>query len=62
MMALSPYRLQIFIPDEEMREAIKEVAHREKTSVQKLVFRLLLDKLHEYPEYQHIEAPPGRSD
>lgn len=60
MMALSPYRLQIFVPDEEMREAIKDVAHREKTSVQQLVLRILLDKIHEYPEYQHIELPSRR--
>ena len=62
MMTLSPYRLQIFVPDEELREAIKEIAHRQKTSVQKLVTRLLVEEAHKYPEYRHIAPPFGRDD
>ena len=59
MMTLSPYRLQIFVP-EDMREALKEVVHREKTSLQKLTVELLLSKLHEYPEYEHIQLQQRR--
>jgi hypothetical protein len=53
-MATSPYKLQIFVPDEAVREAMKEVVHREKTSLQKLTVDLWLAKLHEYPEFQHL--------
>ena len=60
MMATTPYRLQIFVPDEEMREAMKDVAHREKSSLQQLTMELWLAKLHEYPEYQHLTLPEKR--
>lgn len=51
MRTMSPYRLQIFIQDTEMREAMREVAHREKTSLQQLTVALWLTKLEEYSEY-----------
>lgn len=58
--AHTPYRLQIFVPDEEAREAMKDVAHREKKSLQQLTLELWYAKLHEYPEYQHFQLPERR--
>lgn len=50
MMASSaPYRLQIFLPDE-VREALRAVAYKERTSQQKLVLAWLVEKLQAYPE------------
>jgi hypothetical protein len=43
-----------------MREAMKEVAHREKKSLQQLTIELWLAKLHEYPDFQHITIPERR--
>lgn len=47
-MVTIPYKLQIFISDE-MREALREAAHQEKTSLQKLVTQWLLDRLKTHP-------------
>ena len=55
MMASSaPYRLQIFLPDA-VREALRDVAFKERTSQQKLVLAWLIDKLQQYPEGQHLQ-------
>ena len=60
MMATTPYRYQIFVPDEAVREAMKDVAHREKKSLQQLTLELWYAKLHEYPEYQNLVLPERR--
>jgi hypothetical protein len=49
MAATAPYRLQIFLPDD-VREALREVAHKERISQQKLVLSWLVEKLQGYPE------------
>lgn len=49
MASPAPYRLQIFLPDA-VREALREVAHKERTSQQKLVLAWLIEKLKTYPE------------
>ena len=59
-MTTSPYRLQIFVPDPDVREALKEISHREKTSLQKLIMGMLLDKLDTYPEYEKLAARQRR--
>lgn len=56
MMATAPYRLQIFLADD-VREALREVAHQQKTSIQKLVTRWLIEKLREYPAGEELEVP-----
>jgi len=43
----TPYRLQVFIPDE-LRQALREAAYRERVSQQQLVVRWLAEKLREY--------------
>ena len=55
-MATAPYRLQIFL-DLAMRKALRDVAHKEETSMQQLVTAWLWDKLQEYPEGQHLPPP-----
>lgn len=54
MAATSPYRLQIFLPDD-VREALREVAHTERTSQQKLVLAWLIEKLQTYPEGKELQ-------
>ena len=54
MAATAPYRLQIFLPDD-VREALREVAHKERTSQQKLVLAWLIEKLQQYPEGQALQ-------
>ena len=61
MMMTAPYRLQIFLPDD-IRDALKDIAHREKISLQKMTLQILLDKVHEYPEYAHIPSPYDHGD
>lgn len=55
MPVLLPYKLQIFFP-EEMRVALKKVAHRHETSVQKLVVSWLREKLSQEPEGRNLPA------
>lgn len=54
MAATAPYRLQIFLPDD-VREALREVAHKERISQQKLVLSWLIEKLQQYPEGRHLQ-------
>ena len=49
MASTAPYRLQVFLPDD-VREALREVAHKERTSQQRLVLAWLIEKLKTYPE------------
>lgn len=53
MASTTPYRLQIFLPDE-VREALRAVAYQEHTSQQKLVLTWLIDKLKTYPDGAHL--------
>jgi hypothetical protein len=53
MASTAPYRLQIFLPDD-VREALREVAHRERVSQQRLVLSWLIEKLQQYPEGEHL--------
>ena len=55
-----PYRLQIFLPDA-MRNALRDIAHEERTSMQQLVAGWLLGKIRSYPRYESvsIESEPG---
>ena len=55
-MATVPYRLQIFL-DDDVRQALKNVAHKEKTSMQQLVAAWLVDLLRARPEGQHLPPP-----
>jgi hypothetical protein len=56
-MVTTPYKLQIFIP-EDMREALREVAHQEKTSLQKLITKWLLECLQKHPTGQTLIHEP----
>ena len=49
MTSMTPYRLQIFLPNE-VREALRDVAHKERISLQRLVLTWLVEKLQSYPE------------
>jgi hypothetical protein len=53
----SPYRLQIFL-ESEVRDALKDIAHEERTSLQDLISEWLLDKIHEYPQHEAVGATP----
>ena len=59
-MVTTPYKLQIFL-DLEVRDALKDVAHTEKTSMQQLVTTWLVDLLRARPEGQHL-PPPDKPD
>jgi hypothetical protein len=48
-MVASPYKLQIFIPHE-VRKALRAVALRHDTSLQKLVTQWLIERLQDEPE------------
>jgi hypothetical protein len=48
MASTSPYRLQIFLTPE-IRKALRDVAHQEETSIQKLVTTWLVEKLRQHP-------------
>lgn len=50
-----PYRLQIFLP-EPVREALKDLAHEERQTLQGLVVTWLLEKIHTYPRYRTLEV------
>jgi hypothetical protein len=54
MASTAPYRLQIFLPAE-VREALRNVAHKQRVSQQRLVLSWLIDKLKEHPEGAHLE-------
>jgi hypothetical protein len=56
MASTAPYRLQIFL-DPEVRRVLREVAHQENTSIQKLVTAWLIDKLREHPAGHHLDPP-----
>jgi hypothetical protein len=56
MMATAPYRLQIFLADD-VRKALRDVAHEHDISMQKLVTRWLIEKLKEFPAGQALEFP-----
>lgn len=50
----TPYRFQMYMP-EEMRDALREVAHRKKTSMNALVYGWIAEKLQAEQQY---DAPP----
>ena len=53
----SPYRLQIFLEDD-VRDALRDIAHEERTSLQQLISEWLLDKIHEYPQHEMVGLDP----
>ena len=58
----SPYRLQIFLP-ETMRDALRDIAHEERMSLQQLVAGWLLEKIRANPRYENLsfESDTGAS-
>ena len=56
MASTAPYRLQILL-DREVRKVLRDIAHQEDTSMQKLVTYWLIEKLKEYPAGAHLELP-----
>jgi hypothetical protein len=56
----SPYRLQIFL-EYDVRDALKDIAHEERTSLQELVSEWLLDKIHDYPQHEAVGLTPVAS-
>jgi hypothetical protein len=56
MASTAPYRLQILL-DRELRKVLRDIAHQQDTSLQKLVTAWLIEKAKEYPVGQHLELP-----
>ena len=55
-MMAAPYRLQVLLPDD-LREAIREIAHQQRLSQQKLIVQWLTEKAQEHSAGQHLAAP-----
>lgn len=55
-MAAAPYRLQVFLTDE-LRDVLRDIAHRERISQQKLVVQWLTEKAKSYLEGASLPDP-----
>ena len=49
----SPYRLQVFLPFP-LRDALRDIAHEERTSLQKLIAAWLLERATTYPKWADL--------
>lgn len=56
-----PYRLQVFLPDD-IRAALRDIAHEERTSIQQLVAHWLLERIRHYPRYHDLAFDVSPSD
>lgn len=55
-----PYRLQVFFP-EEFRAALRDIAYEERTSIQQLVVRWIIERIRQYPRYADLGTDGGAS-
>lgn len=57
----TPYRFQMYMP-EDVRDALRDVAHRERASMTELVYTWIVEKIQTYPEGEKLakESPSPR--
>lgn len=49
MVPKTPYRFQMYMP-EDVRDVLREVAHRERLSMTELVYTWIVERLRTYPD------------